>query len=141
MWSLAEMNEGGIKDPQTLYSSPLEEGPIINQSMEHLGDSSTSKFLKLPRQKRWEKKKEDIQMKEKQPGSHLAFHQRLVTFGRDRTGPPDLPKNFRNVYILLGLEASVGGGAEGGPCLHPVISVRDPSQGTFSSFTVTLNGA
>lgn len=41
------MKDGGMEDPHTLYSSLLEDGPIISQSTAHFWESSKSKFLKL----------------------------------------------------------------------------------------------
>lgn len=58
------MKDGGMEDPHTLYSSLLEDGPIINQSTVHFWESSKSKFLKLLRTKESTSYKEDMYLEQ-----------------------------------------------------------------------------
>ena len=60
------MKDGGMEDPHTLYSSLLEDGPIINQSTAHFWESSKSKFLKLLVTEENISYKEDINLEQSQ---------------------------------------------------------------------------
>lgn len=59
------MKDGGMDDPHTLYSSLLEDGPIINQSTAHFWESSKSKFLKLFRTKESTSYKQGMYLEQK----------------------------------------------------------------------------
>lgn len=78
------MKDGGMEDPHTLYSSLLEEGPIINQSMAHFWESSKSKFLKLLVTKENTSYKEDMYLEQSQTEKKRAvtddtLHQAVLT--------------------------------------------------------------
>lgn len=78
------MKDGGMDDPHTLYSSLLEEGPIINQSTAHFWESSKSKFLKLLVTKENTSYKEGIYLEQSQTEKNQTaiadiLHQAVLT--------------------------------------------------------------